>query len=355
MTARTVGVEEEFVLVGLETGEPVAIGAEVVSAAGEVGVKGEFKQEQVETCSAPTDSLDTLTGDLARLRRTVARLAAERGAAVVATGTWPGRHRPKAGTSERFTRIGEEFGELAHQQLTCGTHVHVSVASPEEGVTVLDGLRPWLSVLTALTANSPHWHARDTGHASWRSVVLSQLPTAGPAPAWGDLDTYRRLAREVIEGGGAFDDGMLYYDARLSARYPTVEVRVADVVPEPDVAVAVAGLCRALVDTVAASPEESQRGGAWSTLTLRTAAWRAARHGLGERLLDPSTGELVPAKEAVASLLSFTRDALDEHGDLVAVQAVLERSLADGTAADRQRRHVDPASPADGLVRFRVG
>lgn len=356
MTPRTVGVEEEFLLVGTDTGEPVPVGPQVAAAAADAWIKGEFKQEQVEVCSQPTASLDTLASDLSAVRRRVAALAGAHGATVVASGTWPGEHVPTAVVSDRFARIGEEFGRLATHQLTCGTHVHVSVDSPDEGVAVLDGLRPWLAVLTALAANSPFWHGHDTGHASWRSVVLSQLPTAGPAPVWHDVENYRRTAGAVVAGGGAFDDGMLYYDARLSARYPTIEVRVTDVVPDPAVAVAVAGICRALVDTVAAEPVSARRASErFPTLALRTAAWRAARHGLGDRLLDPATGELVPAKQAVASLLAFAHDALDKHGDLPTVQDVVERVLADGTAADRQRALVDPRSPAAGLSDFRVG
>lgn len=354
VTARTVGVEEEFLLVGASSGEPVPVGPGVASEAGVDGIKGEFKQEQVEICSAPTDSLEHLSTDLLRLRAHVSDLVGRHDAALVASGTWPGAHTPTAGDSERFDRIGTEFGELAHQQLTCGTHVHVAVASPEEGVRVLDRIRPWLSLLTALAANSPFWQGRDTTHASWRSVVLSQLPTAGPAPVWGDVDAYRRASRAVIEAGGAFDEGMLYYDARLSARYPTVEVRVTDVCPEPDVAVAVAGLCRALVDTAAATAAPVRRDDEPSTLALRSASWRAARHGVAGRLVDPGTGALVAAEQAFESLLRLVGDALDEHGDRALVTDVVKRTLVDGTAADRQRRLVDPRSPWRGLADFQI-
>lgn len=351
---RTVGVEEEFLLVGVSSGEPVPVGPDIASEAGVAGIKGEFKQEQVEICSAPTDALERVSSDLRHLRGQVSDLAGRHDAAPVASGTWPGAHTPTAGASERFDRIGAEFGELAHQQLTCGTHVHVAVASPEEGVRVLDRIRPWLALLTALASNSPFWQGRDTGHASWRSVVLSQLPTAGPAPVWGDLDAYRRASRAVIDAGGAFDEGMLYYDARLSARYPTVEVRVTDVCPEPHVAVAVAGLCRALVDTAARATAAIRRDGEPSTLALRSASWQAARHGVGDRLVDPGTGALVAAEQAFESLLRFAGDALDENGDRALVTEVVKRTLVDGTAADRQRRVVDPGSPWRGLTDFRV-
>ncbi len=351
VTVRTVGVEEEFLLVGATTGLPVPLGTQLAADAGDPDIRTEFKQEQVEITSRPCESMEELAHDLDRLRRRVVDLAAVHDADVVASGTWPGVHDPVSTESERFTRIAHEFGHLADHQLTCGTHVHVAVSTPEEGVLVLDGIRPWLSVLTALTANSPFWQGRDTGHASFRSVVLSQLPTAGPTQAWGDVDTYRRAARQVIDVGGAFDEGMLYYDARLSARYPTVEVRVTDVCPDPDVAVAVAALCRGLVSTMAA---ESRSHPAVPTCALRAAAWRAARHGLAERLVDPATGDLSPARVAVESLVRVTRDALAEAGDLDLVRETVERVVREGGAAHRQRREVDPAAPASGLRSFGI-
>ena len=365
VTTRTVGVEEEFLLVDARTHQPVPIGPALVRDAGDPCIRTEFKQEQVEITSRPCRSMDELAADLAHLRRRVGALADLRDAVVVASGTWPGVHEPVAGNSPRFSRIDHEFGQLARQQLTCGTHVHVAVDSPEEGIVALDRMRPWLSVLTALSANSPFWQGRDTGCASFRSVVLSQLPTAGPTDAWGHLENYRGVAKQVIDAGGAFDEGMLYYDARLSARYPTVEVRVTDVSPDPEVAVMVAALCRALVVSAVrgallpeavSSRQPSTGSSAVSTAVLRAAAWRSARHGLTERLVNPATAELVSAKEAVGSLLTVTGDALEEEGDVERVRACVDRLLGEGGIAERQRRLVNPlaAGPGMGMGDFRV-
>ena len=52
---------------------------------------------------------------------------------------------------------------------------------------------------------------------------------------------YRETARLLQEWGAAVDDAMLYYDVRIAADLPTVEVRVADVCTEVDDAVLVAG------------------------------------------------------------------------------------------------------------------
>src|SRR3712207_7392783 len=49
----------------------------------------------------------------------------------------------------------------------------------------------------------------------------------------------------------SLDQGMVYFDARLSATWPTVEVRVADVALRVEDAVLLTGLVRGLVETAA--------------------------------------------------------------------------------------------------------
>jgi carboxylate-amine ligase len=129
--------------------------------------------------------------------------------------------------------------------------VHVQVADDDEGVAVLDRIRVWLPVLTALSANSPFWLGADSGYASYRSQAWGRWPSAGATELFGDAAAYRRLVGDVLATGTVLDDGMLYFDARLSASWPTVEVRVADVCLRAEDAVTLAGLTRALVETAA--------------------------------------------------------------------------------------------------------
>ena len=76
----------------------------------------------------------------------------------------------------------------------------------------------------------------------------------------------------------------------------------------------------------------------WRDDLLRAAAWRASRHGLSGRLVDPGTLALVPAREAIGSLLDHTRAALDDVGDAELVEDLVERLLARGNGATQQRR-----------------
>lgn len=60
--------------------------------------------------------------------------------------------------------MSELYAMTAQEQLTCGCHVHVSIDSDDEGVAVLDRIRPWLPPLLALTANSPFWQGNAVSH-----------------------------------------------------------------------------------------------------------------------------------------------------------------------------------------------
>ena len=149
--------------------------------------------------------------------------------------------------------MARAFGITAEEQLTCGCHVHVGISSADEAVAVLDRIRPWLAVLLALSANSPFWQGRDTSYASFRYQAWGRWPTAGPTEVFLTVEAYRQTVRQMVGTGTLLDSGMVYFDARLSEHYPTLEVRIADVCLHADDAVLIAALCRARVDTEARS------------------------------------------------------------------------------------------------------
>jgi carboxylate-amine ligase len=219
-------------------------------------------------------------------------------------------------------------------------HVHVEVADEEEAVAVVDGVRPWLPVLLALSANSPFWWGRDTGHASWRSQVWGRWPTGGPRESLRGLADYRETARLLQEWGAAMDDAMLYFDVRLATDLPTVEVRVADVCTDVDDAVLVAGLARGLVVTVLREHRDGSTAPLstrWRSDLLRAAHWRASRYGVTDGLVHPQRQALAPALEVVEALQAYAGDALDEAGERDTVRELSRALVARGGGAERQR------------------
>ena len=246
--------------------------------------------------------------------------------------------------------MAEQFGLTQAEQLACGCHVHVSVESPEEGVAVLDRIRVWLPVLTALSANSPYWQGGTPRYASFRSQAWGRWPSAGPIEVQGSVRRYRAMVSTLVGTGVLLDEAMAYFDARLSARYPTVEIRVADVCLRAEDAVLLAALCRGLVDTAA---EEERRGGeapAVPSALVRLATWRAGRSGVEDVLLAPRGLAPRPAPDVITALLDHVRPALMRSGDLARVEAGLEDVLARGTGARRQRAVLERSDRLSDVV-----
>jgi carboxylate-amine ligase len=346
---RTVGVEEEFLLVQSSSPFLAPAGDEVVARA-EAGSAGQFehelKREQAELGTAPHRHLVDLDRDLRARRAELAAAARERGVRLLASATSPLDEQVSTTADARYQRMTEMFGRLARMQLTCGMHVHVAIESPAEGVRVLDRIRGWLPVLTALSANSPYLAGQDTDYASYRTVLWGQWPTAGVADPFGTVEGYRTAREALIATGAALDDGMIYFDARLSANYPTVEIRVCDVCADVGDASVIAALARALVATAADddAPPPQVRGE-----LLRAATWRAARWGVEERLVDAYGARLVPAWELVEALVDDVGEALGEAGDDRVVAEGLARIRSRGTGARRQRE-AHAAGGIAGLV-----
>ena len=215
--------------------------------------------------------------------------------------------------------------------------MHVGVPSRDLGVQVLARLRPWLAPLLAVTANSPIAGGHDTGWASWRYTIQSRWPTATPPEAWPDAAAYDAAVRRLIGRGAALDERSVYFLARLSPRYPTVEVRVADVCLDVGTAVLLAGLTRALVATALAEARRGAPVAAAPAGQVAAALAAAARQGLAGAAVDPVTGKAVDAAALRARLLDHVYPALRDGGDTETVTGLLGRLDDRGTGADRQR------------------
>ncbi|MGV8907523.1 MAG: YbdK family carboxylate-amine ligase [Propionicimonas sp.] len=293
---RTVGVEEEFLLVD-EAGAPVGLAQEAVG----VGVERELKEEMLETGTEPCLSLRDLAAEVRRQRRVAGAAAEAAGARLAALATSPLPVTSSVTAAFRYRRIAAEYGLTAREQLTCGCHVHVQVADDEEGVAVLDRIGRWLPILLAMSTNSPFWNGIDSGYASYRSQVWQRWPTAGPTGAFGSAADYHRV---------------------------------------------LAALARALVETAAQQPADGVQLQPVRPELLRGAGWRAGRAGLRGPLVHPERLTQVPAAEAVSALLDHVRPALVEAGELDLVTAAWQRLLARGSGSEEQRVWAVDGPPA---------
>jgi carboxylate-amine ligase len=339
----TLGVEEEFQLLDAETFDLRPGIDEVLPEARrtltDADVESELQASQVEIGTPVCDTLDDVRRELMRLRRALASAAERRGCRLAATAThpWATADDAELTPKPRYETIGEHYAQLAREQLICGCHVHVCVEDREVAVQALDQARPWLSPLLALAANSPFWRGDDTGYASYRTEIWAAWPTAGPPLPLSSWQEYQSVTDALVASGVVPDHGMLYWDARPSRRYDTLELRVTDVCLSVDDAVLVAGLARALVLTgvraaLAGTPAPQVRHE-----VVRAAHWRAARSGLSGELVDPRTWRPAPAAEVVGGLLEHVRPALEVTGDEAEIRELAAAVVGRGNGADRQR------------------
>jgi carboxylate-amine ligase len=334
----TVGVEEEFLLVD-DAGHLSLRGPEVVRAAKEPGVvvQLELARCQVESATGVCESAAGLLGQLRELRGRLAGEAGRHGLRVVATGTpiIAEETPPEITPTTRYCRMAEHFAAIASTGTTCGCHVHVAVPDSGTAVAVSNHVRPWLPVLLTLTANSPFHNGQDTRYSSWRHILWSRWPSAGPPPVFASLDHYETIVDAMLRTGAMLDRGMVYWHIRLSERQPTLETRVSDVAVTAEEAALLGVLLRGLVGTAlddldTPPPLPPQE-------VLRANLWRAARDGAAGSCLHPVTGHLVPVHAQLTELANRIRPALRATGDLDFVLDGLAKLRETGGGAQRQR------------------
>ncbi|MFC0038541.1 glutamate--cysteine ligase [Actinomadura rayongensis] len=334
-----VGVEEEFHTVDLETHRLLPRADSLLQQLPAERFGAELQRSVVETNSRPFLRLFDLAEDLAALRRGVVASAEPLGLGIVAAGTVPvvDLDALKVTPDPRYENMLEEYQALAREQLICGAQVHVDVGDRELAVAVAQRLTPRVPVLLALSASSPYWLGTDTGYASYRTLLWSRWPTAGPMGQFATADEYDALIADLVKSGVISDPGMIYFDVRPSAHLPTVELRLCDACPRVEDVVLLAGLFRAMVieelDAIdAGEPCKPPRPELARSLT-----WRAARAGLAGELVDPDARTPVPAPVYVRRVVDALRPTLERTGDWELVTELTDAALSGGGAAARQR------------------
>ena len=338
----TFGVEEEFHLVDPDTlaltPSTTAVPAALAGDAGE-HVHPEIVTTQLETSTGICSTLAELRTQLTATRAEAAAAAARDGLVLLPASTHPfGTWREQRITgAPRYAAMVERWGGLADRQDICGCHVHVGVPDLATAVAVMDRARPHLPVLLAMTGSSPFHDGADTGYESWRTLWWSHWPNAGPPEPMGTEQRFREVLDGLVRSGVVEDGRHLYWDVRPSARWPTLEFRLADVCTDLDAAVLHAALVRSLVRVLAGRAERAEPVPEVRPELLRAARWRAARDGLRGELFDPVCGQPVAARAAVDALVTELADDLRAHGEEDDVAALLDRLWAHGTSAARQR------------------
>ena len=194
----------------------------------------------------------------------------------------------------------------------------------------------FLPHLLALSASSPFWQGEDTGLASWRLTVFDNLPRTGLPPVFPSFEAYRRAVNLLVSNGIIEDGTKIWWDARPSDRFPTLEARICDVSPVLDDGIAIAALVQCILRMLYRLRRLNQRWRIYDPFLLEENRWRAQRYGVTGGLIDLGRGEVV----AFDTLLGELMDLVAEDAEALGCANELERLasiVADGGSAGRQR------------------
>jgi glutamate---cysteine ligase / carboxylate-amine ligase len=337
----SLGVEEEFQILNSESYELVSRIDEILPALEgdreEKRIKAELLQSVVEVATDVAATVGEAMDDLRRLRGRLRDVARETNALIASAGTHPfSRYEHQEVTEEpRYQDLIQSMRWVAERELIFGLHVHVGLDSPDKAIACANALRTHLPELLALSANSPFWQGRSTGLASTRVKIFEPFPRAGLPPTFASYEEFELLVDRGIKTNSFEDYTYIWWDLRPHPRLGTIELRVCDAQTRMDSVAAIVALTQSLVATFAAAFDRGEPPATEQITLIAENKWRAARDGLGAKLIDFANDTERPAPDAIRELVEKSRPAAKELGcaaELELVEGLLER----GTGSDEQ-------------------
>jgi carboxylate-amine ligase len=351
----TIGVEEELMILdsgGLDLAQRIEEVLEAVPDEFEGQVKPELMQSVLEVATRPCPDVRTAGEELGALRNQVGAIGEQLGLLIAASGTHPFARWEDQAIVERprYRELVDELGYVARQELIFGTHVHVAISGPNKAIYVADGIRRYIPVLLALSANSPLWRGEVTGVMSTRTPVFRSFPRVGVPPHYGSWEIYSRRVELMMESGAIDDYTYLWWDVRPHPNLGTVETRVFDQQTRLEHTIGLTALTAALAHRLSTLFDREEPMVEYPTELIDDNKVRAAIRGLEGPLIDFREGVQCPAEQMVRRML----DELTEHaeelgcvGELAGVEDLIER----GTGARRQLGIYERNGDLRGLVR----
>ncbi|HZQ03381.1 MAG TPA: YbdK family carboxylate-amine ligase [Gaiellaceae bacterium] len=344
----TIGVEEEIMILDAQTLDQVAGVDRIVAGVGERELPGEVKTELhasiAELNTLPVANAADVLAALVVLRRAAAEAARAAGLAIAAGGGHPfsrWQTQPIV-KEERYVTFVGWAGISARRQTVQGLHVHLAVPSAETCWQLLEAMLPWLPVVLALSANSPWLAGELTGFASNRAPVLTDLPRAGTPPQFASYAEWEAWIERLVRLGVVEDETRVWWDARPSPKFGTLEIRMPDQPTDVRRSAAFAGLLQALADVLLADGADVRANRA----DYDQNRWAAARFGPGAVLIHPDGSRTATAAELGRELLDLVEPAARRLGS-ADVLAVLDPAVCE---AELQSRFTSPAEATADLV-----
>ncbi len=339
----TVGIEEEYLMVNLETLDlendpPTSLLEECRDRCQhKEQVSRELLRSQIEVGTRKCDTIQEAREDIARLRRVVTEVSANHGLAPIAASTHPfARWSDQKQTQrDRYSMLSAQMQATARRMMICGMHVHVGIDDDDLRIDLLSQMTYFLPHLLALSTSSPFWEGDDTGLKSYRLTVFDALPRTGLPESFSSYGEFSRHVDVLVRAGLIEDSSMIWWDLRPSFRYPTLETRIFDMCTDVDDTACLAAISMCLMRYLYRLRLANQSWRRYNRMLVNENRWRAMRYGIDEGLLDLAKGEVVEFGHLLDEIFELVKEdaqALGCENEVAHAEKILKR----GTSAHRQ-------------------
>ncbi|CEJ46333.1 carboxylate-amine ligase [Umezakia ovalisporum] len=316
-------------------------------------IQPEFNQASVEITSPVCGDVYELEANILDILSRLKGKCQNLGMDICTAGTHPLCHRLTTVTPiPRYLAQQTVSGYLADMMMTFALHIHVGMPSGDSAVDIMARLKPYLSILLALSASSPFWWGHDTSFASYRHRFLSSMRTYGVPPkfaTWQDFADFFTTAQKA----GMFDIIRdIHWDLRPQPNLGTLEVRVMDAQPTVKESIMLAAFVHSLIVYLYNCREQTTTGFLLAPLPWlmeKENLFRASRWGLDANYIEDCQGNSRPIRNIVKDILedlAITADSLAEQPYL----NLLAQRLETGPSYIRQRQVFESTGSLKAVV-----
>lgn len=351
----TFGIEEEYFVIDARNKHLVVRARqrfidECKEALGGI-VATELLQSQIEIATPVLEDIAEAGQEMRQARGTIAAIAEKHGLNIVAAGTYPlatwaeQQITPK----RRYKAIRDELQMVGRRNVLCGTHIHVAPPENASRVDLMNRALPFLPLILALSTSSPFWQKHRTGMKGYRLAAYDELPRTGLPAIFRNDGEYQLLVDMLVNSGAVPHASHIWWAIRPSAKFHTLELRIADSCTLVADTLCVTSLFRCLVRALWRDPKVNAEIQPMHRLIVDENRWRAQRFGIHGSMIDLATGKLRPMTEAIEEMLALIAPDAEELNCRAEVDHV-RRILDRGTSADIQLDIYSKAREA-GLAR----
>ncbi len=336
----TIGIEEEFQTIDPVTRELKSHMSQLVEGGKLIlqeRIKQEMHQSVVEIGTNICQNITQARDEVTYLRKMLFDLADKQALKVAAAGTHPfsdWQHQLIT-PHEHYDKLVDEMRDVARGNLIFGLHVHIGIDDRNEAIQIMNDIRQFLPFIFALSTNSPFWCGRNTGFKSYRSKIFDKFPRTGLPTYFKDAATYDDYVNLLIKTNCIDNARKIWWDVRLHATYPTLEIRICDQPMRIDETICLAAVIQALVARIHQLHKEKQLFKPYRRLLIAENKWRAARYGTEASLIDFDKETEISFANLAQTFIEFLGDVPDKLNSRSEVD-YLNKIVKNGTGADRQ-------------------